>query len=175
MNTSNYIISGKDPKAVSIAGRAPDYYTGRQYKKLAPKLWFFKKYKKDGDSEFYTAHYYREVLDLLNPEKVYAELGTEAIILCWEKPGEFCHRRLVAEWLEKSLSITIPELEMPHPLGLKCPKGNCGSSRITSYASLFSDIAKISDLGCQCNKCGHTWNQKTPIIGRVDAEEENSP
>jgi len=30
-------------------------------------------------------------------------------INCWEKPGEDCHRRLVAEWLEKHLSTKIPE------------------------------------------------------------------
>lgn len=34
---------------ISICGKAPDSYTGAQYKALAPKYWFFKKYKEDGD------------------------------------------------------------------------------------------------------------------------------
>lgn len=109
MKTSNFWISGKDPNAVSIAAGVPRGYKGRQYKKLAPKYWLLMKYKKDGDQEFYIAHYYEETLNKLDPQKVYNELGEDAILLCWEKPGEFCHRRLVAEWLEKSLGIPIFE------------------------------------------------------------------
>lgn len=111
MQTSNYWTIGKNnSKAVSIAGRAPDWFTGRQYKKLAPKYHFFKKYKKDGDKDFYTKQFKKEVLDVLDPKEVYEELGEDAILLCWEKPGDFCHRRLVAEWLEKALGITIGEI-----------------------------------------------------------------
>lgn len=155
MKTSNYIISGKESEAVSIAGRAPDNYKGREYKKLAPKYWFFKKYKKDNDENFYTAQYYREILDTFNPEKVYAELGENAILLCWEPPGQFCHRHLVADWLRDNLNISIEELEMPHALGLKCPKSNCNSNRITAYDSMFEK----NRISCQCNKCNHVWNQ----------------
>jgi len=109
LQTSNYWISGGYANAVSIAGRAPDWFRGRQYKKLAPKYWFFQRYKKDGDEAFYTKQYYKEVLDKLDPKEVYEELGENAILLCWEEPGNFCHRRLVAEWLEKALGITINE------------------------------------------------------------------
>ncbi len=110
MKTSYYAISGREPNAVSVAGKAPIWFLGRQYKKLAPKYWFFQKYKKDGDEEFYKEQYYKEVLDKLEPQKVYNELGKNAVLLCWEKKGKFCHRRLVAEWLEKALGITIEEL-----------------------------------------------------------------
>jgi hypothetical protein len=30
-------------------------------------------------------------------------------LLCWEAPGKFCHRRLVAAWLEDALGIDVPE------------------------------------------------------------------
>lgn len=33
--------------------------------------------------------------------------------VCWEAPGEFCHRRLVAAWLETALGVTVPELVAP--------------------------------------------------------------
>lgn len=155
MKTSNYRISGKDPNAVSIAGRAPNWYTGRQYKKLAPKIWFFKKYKEDGDQEFYTKCFYSEVLDKLDPQEVFNELEENAIILCWEEPGEFCHRKLVADWLSKNLNIYIREVEMPHPLGLKCPRQKCLSNKITAYQSLFDEKA----ISCQCNVCHHTWTE----------------
>jgi hypothetical protein len=46
----------------------------------------------------------------LDPKEVYDSLGENAVLLCWEKPGYRCHRRLVAEWLEKALGVTITEL-----------------------------------------------------------------
>jgi|GEM_PF-3860333 len=52
----------------------------------------------------------REVLEKLDPVKVFGDLGQWTILLCWESPGQDCHRRLVAEWLEKSLKIKVPEL-----------------------------------------------------------------
>jgi len=110
LNTSYFAKSGKHPKAVCIAAGRPHFYKGRIYTKLGPKLWFFKKYKKDGDEAFYTKQYHKEVLSKLNPIKVYKELGKDAILLCWEGPDKFCHRHIVAEWLSINLGITITEL-----------------------------------------------------------------
>ena len=110
MQTSYYSkYSGEH--AVSIAGRCPEWYKGREYKKLAPKYWFFKKYK-DGEihSEEYTKHYYEEVLNKLNAKEVYEELGSQAILLCWERPNVFCHRKIVADWFEKELGVKVKEL-----------------------------------------------------------------
>lgn len=111
MNTSYFAKYKNGENAVSIAGKCPEWFKGREYKKLAPKYYFFKAYK-DGDitEEEYTLCYYKEILDFLTPEKVYKELGENAVLLCWEKSGQFCHRRLVAEWLEKELGIEVKEL-----------------------------------------------------------------
>lgn len=49
-------------------------------------------------------------LSQLDPVKVMQDLGDKSILLCWESPGVFCHRRCVAQWLESSLGIVIPEL-----------------------------------------------------------------
>jgi uncharacterized protein (DUF488 family) len=57
----------------------------------------------------YTQRFYQETLSPLSPGQVFQDLGEEAILLCWEEPGEFCHRRLVANWLEEALGISIPE------------------------------------------------------------------
>jgi hypothetical protein len=111
MYTSNY-WNYKGENAISIARSCPDWYTGREYKKLAPKRWFFLAYKQGIiDSKQYSNHYYKEVLKPLDPKKIYEELGQDAVLLCWESPSEFCHRRLVARWLEHELGIKIPELE----------------------------------------------------------------
>ena len=37
--------------------------------------------------------------------------GEDASLLCYEKPGDFCHRRIVAEWLEKGTGVVVPELK----------------------------------------------------------------
>jgi hypothetical protein len=40
---------------------------------------------------------------------VAADLGSDAIPLCWESFNVRCYRRLVAEWLEEKLGIVVPE------------------------------------------------------------------
>lgn len=109
IQTSNFAKHANHPDAISISAKAPVNYKGKEFKTLAPKWHFFKKYKEDGDSEYYTKCYQEEVLKRLNPKEIYDKLDG-AILLCYEKPGEFCHRRLVADWLEKSLGIEVPEI-----------------------------------------------------------------
>ena len=111
MQSSYFSKSSKNPNAVSIAGKAPSWYEGREYKKLAPSYWFFKKYKEDGDKESYIEQYNKEVLDKLDPKEVHEELGEDSVLLCWENSEKFCHRHLVADWLMKNLDIEIGEIE----------------------------------------------------------------
>lgn len=109
---TSYFNSGEweTKDVVSIAGKSPEWYHGAEYKKLAPSFWFFEKYKRDGDKAFYTEQYYKEVLNKLDPKEVYYELGRNTVLLCWEKPGEFCHRHIVAEWLTNALNIEVTEI-----------------------------------------------------------------
>ena len=109
MNTS-YFAKYKGTIGVSISAKAPTWWSGREYKKLAPKYWFFMKYKEDGDEEFYTKAYQEEVLDKLDAQEVYNELGSDVVLLCYEKSNTFCHRHLVANWLNEKLNLKITEL-----------------------------------------------------------------
>jgi len=109
MNTS-YFEKYKGMNAVSICLKPPFWYQGKQCKELAPPYWLLIKYKRDYDKNFYIEHYCKEVLDKLDPQIIYNTLGEDAVLLCWEKPGEFCHRRLIAEWLEWELGIEVKEL-----------------------------------------------------------------
>jgi hypothetical protein len=58
----------------------------------------------------YTRNYHGAILDQLDPEKIYQALGEDAVLLCWEGPGKFCHRHIVAEWLKSALKVNITEL-----------------------------------------------------------------
>ena len=107
MQTS-YYSKYKGENAVSIALSKPKWYKCREYKPLFPTWQLLNKYKNDGDESYYTEHYQKEILDKLDPKQVYEELGENSVLLCWEKSG-FCHRFLVARWLEKELGIEIKE------------------------------------------------------------------
>ena len=109
MNTS-YFAKYKGTNGVSISAKSPSWWSGREYKKLAPKYWFLMKFKEDGDMSHYVYHYKKEVLDLLDPQEVYGELGSDAVLLCYEKSNQFCHRHLVSAWLNKHLDLGITEL-----------------------------------------------------------------
>lgn len=89
---------------ISICGKAPDAWKGLEYKKLAPKWWFFKEWKDNHDDDFYVRNFKKEVLDRLNPHDVWNDLrklsnGEPFALVCYEKPGDFCHRHLVSKWL----------------------------------------------------------------------------
>ena len=94
----------RDPRLVSIALKAPDWFQGRHYPALAPRLDMLTM-----EEEAYRREY-QVILDRLDPRQVYEDLGEDAILLCWEPPGGFCHRRLVAAWLEEHLGVEVPEL-----------------------------------------------------------------
>ena len=88
---------------VSIARGSPRWFTGRKELRLAPSWAMLKMKKPEYDAAF------AGILAKLDPAEIYQTLGENAVLLCWEKPGEACHRRLVAEWLEAALGIEIPE------------------------------------------------------------------
>lgn len=107
---------------VSICAKAPNWYTGAQYKKLAPKYRFFMEWKQNHDNNYYISHFKSEVLNTLTPatvlnelqlklpENVRAKMDTPVQInkdwhialVCYEKPQDFCHRHLVADWLQSN-------------------------------------------------------------------------
>ena len=51
--------------------------------------------------------FHEQVLNTLNPDTVVKELECLAesdniILVCYEKPRDFCHRHLVSDWLNKN-------------------------------------------------------------------------
>jgi hypothetical protein len=93
---------------ISICGKSPDWYKGLQYKKLAPKYDFFMKWKETRDNDYYIRCFNEQVLSATSFYDTFHELQEMArkvnpdakyiCLICYEKPGDFCHRHLVAEW-----------------------------------------------------------------------------
>ena len=111
MNTSSFSRSGSHLRAVAISRTRPRGWTGRIYEPLAPS-WHLLAEALSGeiDEAEYSRRYREEVLSKLDPAAVRADLGEDAVLLCWERAGAFCHRRLVAEWLEEGLGVSVPEV-----------------------------------------------------------------
>lgn len=104
---STYAISGNRGKDVN--------YSGKVYPKLAPKLQFWKVWHNnigvisdEENNKFYVQEYYEQVLSKLDPEQIYRKLDG-SVLLCYEDNTEFCHRHVVAAWLEILLDVTVPE------------------------------------------------------------------
>lgn len=116
INSKNF--KGREINTVSIA-RSARYYQGRSYPPLFP-TWEMIKME---DEEEYEETYRREVLDKLDPLEVWNDLGEDAVILCHESEAKilsgetFCHRHMVARWLEEQLwlqydmDVAITELK----------------------------------------------------------------
>ena len=110
---------------ISICAKVPSWYEGLQYKKLAPKYDFFMKWKENHDNDYYIKCFNEQVLNELNvltvikdlidliPQDLISEQGLNKTIclVCYEKPSDFCHRHLVADWLNKN-GFTCKEYEV---------------------------------------------------------------
>lgn len=99
-----------DLTPVCIARWAPSW-KGRKELRLAP----LPAARKAATDEEYDRIFFAQ-LAALDPAEIAATLGDGAVLICYEPPGFRCHRRAVAEWLEKALGIEVPELGFPRNL-----------------------------------------------------------
>ena len=131
------VKAGNTVSVTGDGGNAWNYY-GHAYKKLAPRLVTYTPYaerlehlkelrsdltkvqeylafRKQIEDE-YIRSYYDMRLKGLNVEELletlHALFGDEIILLCHEPPEEFCHRRLVADYVELKTGIYIPEVSV---------------------------------------------------------------
>lgn len=88
------------------------------YLKLAPLESFFRVWRNNPtnlsekeNNEYYIREYYHNVLEKLDPSEVYKEIDN-SILLCYEENNAFCHRHIVAAWLELFLNIEIFEVKI---------------------------------------------------------------
>lgn len=106
----NYLDAGLTP--VSISGSIPDFMQGYLWWKfLAPSWDIFSKWKTGEIDEFgYVQRYIPERLEVLDKAKLKEALLSldNPILLCYEKEG-FCHRHVLADWIENNLGIRVDE------------------------------------------------------------------
>ena len=102
---------------ISIAiGDSKSFVVPCKMKELSPSWKLLKGYKSGVINESQYVKEFMLKLELLNPYKTVQALGRlakglEPILICHCQKSEFCHRHLVAEWLEQT-GIIIEELGM---------------------------------------------------------------
>lgn len=113
-----YVEAGYTP--VSIARYAPPFYHGLEYKKLAPPHDLLNDYKHGphkGDANHFQIEYLG-ILAELDAKQIIKELEEltgvkedKIILLCFEKPADFCHRKIAAAMLKVYGDIECEEYE----------------------------------------------------------------
>ncbi len=93
---------------ISIA-RFNQYFSGLKMLELAPTPEMLSMSEQN-----YTTKY-NKILASLSATEIMNKIrtltkGKDAVLLCYEKEGKFCHRRLVAEWLKKEAGEEVIEL-----------------------------------------------------------------
>jgi len=109
MIQTSYFAKYKQPNGISIAFKQPDWFRGESFPSLYPPSWLVHEYKSGIRSQAqYAELYHRFILAKYEASEIVKQLDGKAL-LCWEKADTFCHRRIVAEWIESKTGIIAPE------------------------------------------------------------------
>lgn len=91
---------------ISVAQFNPSWYNGVSFPELAPSKELLGDYKLSGLSpDDYTSRYFDElqrpeaIAGIEKLKKKALSDSRDLILLCYEKPGEFCHRHVLARFL----------------------------------------------------------------------------
>lgn len=97
---------------IGVALYPPRWFNGVSVKSVAPTPSIL--HARGQTQEKYTERYRNEVLSRVNPHQFMENLrnlsqGHDVALCCYEKPGTFCHRHILAEWLSDTTGETVTE------------------------------------------------------------------
>ena len=99
-------------------------FKGKAIPELAPKRAFWDQYTRDIgkipqelNTKFYIREYYRQVLLKANILELLKD-ETDPILLCYEKEGEFCHRHILAEYIELTYGVEVRDITVDKKLNI---------------------------------------------------------
>lgn len=110
-------ISGDRGKSVGFVGKA--------IPQLAPKREFWNiwhnnigKIPDEANTKYYIQEYYKQVLSKINIEELLWK-EKDPILLCYEKGKEFCHRHVLAEYVEMKYGLEVRDIKIDENLNIE--------------------------------------------------------
>lgn len=100
---------------IGICCYPPKWFKGPNLRAIAPSPDILEKCKSSHAE--YEKRYRTEVLLLFKDANILLERisfisgGKDAALCCYEKPSDFCHRHILAKWLEEQTGIKVEEFE----------------------------------------------------------------
>lgn len=96
---------------IGIALWPPRFFRGTSMKQVAPRRYMLNDKLTDAE---YEAMYRNDVLRLVDARGFIADLerasqGMDVALCCFEKPGDFCHRHILAQWLNEQTGVKVRE------------------------------------------------------------------
>lgn len=89
--------------SISICLKPPKFFTGLQLKQLAPSWELLEKYKNNNISaDEYITQYRNQIKSSIKKKEILGKLtsyGDKVVLLCYEKPFDFCHRHVIGRML----------------------------------------------------------------------------
>lgn len=103
-------LAAANIKPICIAIGKPKFFFGPQLLDVAPTRYMI---SPACSPEEYTRRY-NEILSRLNAFKVVEQIklisgGSDVALCCYEKPGDFCHRQMLAKWITEKTGIEVKE------------------------------------------------------------------
>lgn len=110
-------ISGDRGKSVGFKGKA--------IPELAPKRAFWNiwhdnigKIPEEENNRYYIEQYYKQVLSKVDIEGLLKD-EKDPILLCFEKGQDFCHRHVLAEYIEMTYGIKVRDIKIDENLNIE--------------------------------------------------------
>ena len=96
---------------IGVALWPPRFFRGISMKQVAPRRYMLDDRLTD---EEYIRMYRNAVLRLVDARSFIQDLerasrGMDVALCCFEKPGDFCHRHILAKWLNEQTGIEVSE------------------------------------------------------------------
>lgn len=110
IQTSYFAKSSLVENPISIANSAPKFFKGEVFKEFVPPWKLVNDYKEHKITEDQYTESYLKLLDGLSDD-VLIKIPHIVTFCCWEAPNKFCHRHILAKWLEEKLHLKITEVE----------------------------------------------------------------
>lgn len=96
-------LNGQGIEPISIALFPPKWYEGKELKALAPDVTFFEGYKEHLITEERFKKFYQYKIEKIGKNRILEMINEiadgDVALLCFERPGEMCHRHILGNYL----------------------------------------------------------------------------